>query len=98
MRVFRVAENVFGMEIDEYTNGVLTTAGLVPLDAEPVENVASVTYDSASAEYLPVTYHEHKWLDDRNKRQYIKHINFDAAGEMPAYTMEDGSVSWTVTS
>lgn len=99
LRVLEVAENVYGEEVEEYTNGILTTAGFVPADrVKVVEDVVSITYDSEHMDCLPTTYAEHTWLDDRNRRQYIKAINFDAAGNMPAYTMEDGAVSWTVTS
>lgn len=99
MRVFEVAENVFGEEVEEYTNGILTTAGFVPTDQlKQAEGVTSITYDSEHADCLPPTYAEHTWLDDRNIRQYIEDIDFDTDGLAPAYTMEDGSTSWTVTS
>lgn len=82
-------------EIATYSNGILTTGGLYKeQDLEPVQCGIGVTYNSEACTELPVYWHNVLWLDDNNKRQHITEIRY---GEIPAYKMEDGSVSWEVT-
>ena len=93
-RIVVVRENVFGKILNEFTNGYETTAGFVQKPATEI-NTWSITYDSAHARDLPIAWPRMQFIDDNNKRQFIKHIDYD--NEFDAYTMEDGSKSMEVT-
>ena len=84
--------------LEEYTNGLLTTGGLYQADDLEDTNqnlIVSITYDSDAATELPINWPDIEVLDDNDKRQKIKEINFETDG--PAYLMEDGTYSWEVT-
>ena len=89
-------QNRFVKYIAEYSNGILTTGGLYKeQELEPLSGIIiGITYNSEACTELPINWHDHSWLDDNNKRQHIKEIRY---GEIPAYIMEDGTVSWEVT-
>lgn len=74
----------------ETSDGDYRVEDLIEVDSE----VISTTYDSAHATELPVHWHRMKWLDDNNKRQFIKEILFE---QSPAFVMADGSLSERVT-
>ena len=84
------------IHIAEYQNGIETTGGFYSKDEiEPAYNVMSITYDSKHATELPVAWPQMMFLDDNNKRQFIKDIKFETNG--PAYIMQDGTLSNEVT-
>lgn len=84
------------IHIAEYQNGIDTTGGFYSKDElEPVYNVLSITYDSKHATELPLVWPRIQFLDDNNKRQFIKEIRFETNG--PAYIMQDGTLSNEVT-
>ena len=92
--ITKVRENIYGIILNEYTNGYETTAGLVnELDIN--NSVISVTFDSDHSTELPFNWPELQVLDDNNKRQRISKIIFDSDNK--AYVMEDGTMSETVT-
>lgn len=79
-----------------YDNGILTTGGLYK--AEELEEmsgqVIGITYNAAACTELPVNWHDIQFLDDNNKRQFIKEVLFNK--DKP-YLMEDGTLSQEVT-
>ena len=94
--VLEVFPNIFGRVINEWSNGYETTAGFVATSDVHVNNdVVSITYINEYADCLPVNYFEIEWLDDRNKRLYIKEVKL---GCLDPYVMEDGHRSQHVTS
>lgn len=93
-RVVVVRENVFGRILNEYDNGYETTAGFVPKPATEVKTW-SITYDSEHARELPVAWPRMQFIDDNNKRQFIKSIDYE--NDFDAYLMADGSRSMEVT-
>lgn len=95
--IYRVVDkNIFVKSISEYTNGISTTAGFFERDElekcsfEPY----GITYDSFNACELPFEWPNMYFLDDKDKRQKIKKIDFF---NIPAYLMEDDTMSETVT-
>ena len=87
----------FVKHITEYQNGILTTGGLYTEDQlEQATDAISITYNSEACTELPVGWPRMRFLDDNNKRQFIKEVRFDHKGS-PAYVMADGSLSWEVT-
>jgi hypothetical protein len=91
--IVKVSDNVFGRILNEYSNGFETTAGFVK--TKEVSDCLSVTYDQDHWDCLPVGWPRMRWLDDNNKRQFIKQVMFDAK-DYP-YVMADGTRSRTVT-
>lgn len=91
-KVVKVSDNVYGKVVEVYLNGYETTAGFVNKD--DVKEVISITYDSKHTTELPVDWRYRYFLDDNGKLQMIKDVYW---GEAPAYLMEDGSKSLTVT-
>lgn len=86
--------------LEEYTNGLLTTGGFYQTDdlEDTDQNlIVSVTYDSNACTELPINWPDLLVLDDNNKRQKIKQIDFDIKDEGPVYLMEDDTRSWEVT-
>ena len=85
----------FVMHLADYKNGILTTGGLYQAsELEQAQNVISVTYNAEACTELPVGWHRMRWLDDSNKRQFIKEIIF---GTDKPYLMEDDTLSREVT-
>ena len=96
-KVYKVKDQVkYVKHLATYDNGILTTGGLYK--AEELEEmsgvVISITYNDAACTELPVNWHDIQFLDDNNKRQYIKEIIFNT--DKP-YLMEDGTLSQEVT-
>lgn len=96
-KVYKVKDqNRFVSHLATYDNGILTTGGLYK--AEELEEmsgpVIGITYNAAACTELPVSWHKMQFLDDNNKRQYIKEILFNT--DKP-YLMEDGTLSQEVT-
>ena len=79
-----------------YDNDILTTGGLYK--AEELEEipgfVIGITYNAAACTELPVDWHNIRFLDDNNNRQFIKEILFNT--DKP-YLMEDDTLSQEVT-
>lgn len=96
-KVYKVKDRVrFVKHLATYDNGILTTGGLYKADEleELSGNIIGITYDAAACTELPVYWHSIKFLDDNNKRQFIKEILFNT--DKP-YLMEDGTLSQEVT-
>lgn len=96
-KVYKVKDQVkYVKHLATYDNGILTTGGLYK--AEELEDMSGVvigiTYNAAACTELPVNWHDMQFLDDNNKRQYIKEIIFNT--DKP-YLMEDGTLSQEVT-
>ena len=96
-KVYKVKDQVrYVKHLATYDNGILTTGGLYK--AEELEEipgfVIGITYNAAACTELPVNWHDIQFLDDNNKRQYIKEIVFNT--DKP-YLMEDGTLSQEVT-
>lgn len=96
-KVYKVKDqNRFVSFLATYNNGILTTGGLYK--AEELEEVSGlvvgITYNAAACTELPVDWHKMRFLDDNNKRQFIKEIVFNT--DKP-YLMEDGTLSQEVT-
>lgn len=96
-KVYKVKDqNRFVSFLATYNNGILTTGGLYK--AEELEEmsglVVGITYNAAACTELPVDWHKMRFLDDNNKRQFIKEIVFNT--DKP-YLMEDGTLSQEVT-
>ena len=96
-KVYKVKDQVkYVKHLATYDNGILTTGGLYK--AEELEDMSGVvigiTYNAAACTELPVNWHSIQFLDDNNKRQYIKEIIFNT--DKP-YLMEDGTLSQEVT-
>ena len=88
-------EERFVIQIAIYQNGIETTGGFYSKDElEPAHNAISITYDSKHATELPLAWPRMQFLDDNNKRQFIKSIRFE---QEPAYIMADGTLSNEVT-
>lgn len=97
MTIYRIKDtNVFCEHIAEYTNGILTTAGLYPEDQliKTDQPVSGITYVAECCTELPVDWYDKEALDDRDKRLKIKDIDF---GSDTPYIMEDGHKSKEVT-
>lgn len=96
-KVYKVKDQVRYVKcLATYDNGILTTGGLYKaeeLDEMPGV-VIGITYSAAACTELPVNWHDIQFLDDNNKRQYIKEIIFNT--DKP-YLMEDGTLSQEVT-
>lgn len=89
-------EEKFVVHIATYQNGIETTGGFYPKEElETAYNAISITYDSKHATELPLAWPRMQFLDDNNKRQFIKEIRFETNG--PAYVMQDGTLSNEVT-
>lgn len=95
-KVYRVrGKDRYVLHIAEYKNGIDTSGGFYSKDElEPTCNVLSITYDARHATELPVGWHRMRFLDDSNKRQFIKEVLFNT--DKP-YLMEDGTLSQEVT-
>lgn len=95
-KVYKVKDqDRFVRHIAEYTNGIETTGGFYSIDElEPADNAISITYDSVHCTELPVGWPRIWFLDDKNKRQRIKDIDYE---NDIAFIMEDGSRSLEVT-
>ena len=96
-KVYKVKDQVrYVKHLATYDNGILTTGGLYK--AEELKEipgfVIGITYNAAACAELPVNWHDIQFLDDNNKRQYIKEIIFNT--DKP-YLMEDGILSQEVT-
>ena len=96
-KVYKVKDQVrYVKHLATYDNGILTTGGLYK--AEELEDMSGVvigiTYNATACTELPVNWHDIQFLDDNNKRQYIKEIIFNT--DKP-YLMEDGTLSQEVT-
>lgn len=98
-RVLKISNNVYGLQCNEYTNGIETTAGFVKTeDVEYADSDLPVTYDSQHALMLPVNFYDCLWLDDRNKRMKLKEVLFENADKGdPIFVMEDGYISGSIT-
>lgn len=85
------------VHIAEYQNGIETTGGFYKQDEleRLFIKALSITYDSKHATELPLAWPRMQFLDDNNKRQFIKDIRFETDG--PAYIMQDGTLSNEVT-
>lgn len=96
--IIKVADNYFGIVLDVFENGYMTTAGFVLKEhAEKHEGVMSISYDSDHADQLPVEWPDMLWLDDNGNRQKIKEIRWDLDERGPVYVMSDGTRSEVVT-
>ena len=95
MKKFQVDDAKFVIGLSEYLNGWETTAGFYEHPKECDQNVTCITYDSLHSNELPIDWPEMYWLDDNNKRQRIKSIDFDDI--ICAFAMEDGTKSREVT-
>lgn len=95
-KVYKIkGEERYVIHIAEYQNGIETTCGFYSIDElEPAHNAISITYDSKHATELPLSWPYIMFLDDNNKRQFIKDIRFK---DVPAYLMQDGTLSSEVT-
>lgn len=96
-KVYKVKDqNRFVSFLATYNNGILTTGGLYK--TEELEEISgpvlSITYNATACTELPVDWHKMRFLDDNNKRQFIKEILFNT--DKP-YLMEDGTLSQEVT-
>lgn len=96
-KVYKVKDKeIFVKQLATYENGILTTGGLYK--AEELEEmsgiVIGITYNAAACTELPVDWHSIRFLDDNDKRQFIKEIVFNT--DKP-YLMEDGTLSQEVT-
>ncbi len=82
--------------IAEYQNGIETTGGFYKQDEleRLFIKALSITYDSEHATELPLAWPRMQFLDDNNKRQFIKAIRYE---DEPAYIMQDGTLSNEVT-
>lgn len=78
----------------EYTNGYDTTGGFYTEDQLEQINCPCVTYDAEHCTELPVDWPELEFLDDNDKRQKIKDIDY---GSDRPYIMTDGTKSHEVT-
>lgn len=100
LKVFQVNNTTkFGKLLEEYSNGYLLTCGFYPKEelTEVQDEVISITYDSNACTELPINWPDLLVLDDNDKRQKIKQIDFDFKDDGPVYLMEDGTRSWEVT-
>ena len=96
-KVYNVKGQIrFVQYLATYNNGILTTGGLYKADEleELPGNVISITYNAAACTELPVNWPSIRFLDDNDKRQFIKEILF---GSDKPYLMEDGTLSQEVT-
>lgn len=96
-KVYQVKDrNRFVGFLATYDNGILTTGGLYKVEEleEMSGLVLGITYNAAACTELPVGWHRMRFLDDNNKRQFIKEILFNT--DKP-YLMEDGTLSQEVT-
>lgn len=96
-KVYKVKDqNRFVSRLATYDNGILTTGGLYKEEEleEMPGPVIGITYNAAACTELPVGWHRMRFLDDSNKRQFIKEILFNT--DRP-YLMEDGALSQEVT-
>ena len=96
-KVYKVkSQDRFVKHLATYKNGILTTGGLY--NTEELEEmsgiVIGITYNAAACTELPTDWHSIKFLDDNDKRQFIKEILF---GSDKPYLMEDGTLSQEVT-
>lgn len=88
-------EERYVTHIATYQNGIETTGGFYNKnELEQIHNAISITYDSKHATELPLAWPRMQFLDDNNKRQFIKSIRFE---QEPAYLMQDGTLSNEVT-
>lgn len=83
--------------LSEYQNGLLTTGGLYKHDELEVQEkpIVGITYNADARTELPVGWHRMRFLDDNDKRQFIKEIDFET--DVRPYIMEDGTRSEEVT-
>lgn len=91
----------YGKVVCQYTNGTLTTAGLVQ-EITVVDNSKPITYNSSGAVFLPFNFKERDWLDDRNEIHKVKTLDLSGIdihcdATLPAYVMDDGHISQTIT-
>ncbi len=96
-KVYRVkGQDRFVSHLATYDNGILTTGGLYAVEEleEMSGPVIGITYNATACTELPVDWHRMRFLDDNNKRQFIKEILFNT--DKP-YLMEDGTLSQEVT-
>lgn len=91
--------DMYVRHVNEFSNGIETTGGFYrPDELAAVDFEVDITFDSDHAALLPVDWHSHNVLDDKNRRQRIASIHFDRAySGNPAYQMEDGTLSYAVT-
>lgn len=97
MNVYKVkGTHTYVNGLNEYTNGTETTCGFfLKEQLELIDNpVFGITYSSAYCTELPIDCYERPVLDVNGKRQCIKSIRF---GKVPAYVMEDDTLSEEVT-
>lgn len=97
MNVYKVkGTSTYVNGLNEYTNGIETTCGFFLKDQLELSDkpVIGITYNSAYCTELPIDYYEKSVLDVNGKQQHIKSIRF---GKVPAYVMEDNSLSEEVT-
>lgn len=94
--VYKVKDSIMYVRVlAEYTNGYDTTAGFYKEEDLIKANCLSITYDADHCTELPVDWPDRYFLDDNDKRQKIREIDF--GNEFP-YIMEDGTRSKGVTS
>lgn len=96
-KVYKVKDKSrFVKRLATYENGILTTGGLYKVDElEEVSGIIiGITYNAAACTELPVDWPIIRFLDDNDKRQFIKEILFNT--DKP-YLMEDGTLSQEVT-
>lgn len=96
--VYKVkGQDRFVVFMSEYQNGILTTGGLYkPDELEKVtEPVIGITYNADCCTELPANWPDMLFLDDNNKRQHIREIDFSSTDY--AFIMEDNTKSKEVT-
>ena len=96
-KVYKVKDKSrFVKHLATYENGILTTGGFYKVDEleEMSGIVIGITYNAAACTELPADWPIIRFLDDNDKRQFIKEILFNT--DKP-YLMEDGTLSQEVT-
>lgn len=96
-KIYKVKDQSrFVKHLATYENGILTTGGLYKVEEleEMSGIVIGITYNAAACTELPVDWHNIRFLDDNDKRQFIKEVLF---GSDKPYLMEDGTLSQEVT-
>lgn len=96
-KIYRVKDQSrFVKYLATYKNGILTTGGLYKAgELEEMSGIViGITYNAAACTELPVDWHSIRFLDDNDKRQFIKEVLF---GSDKPYLMEDGTLSQEVT-
>ena len=97
-KVYKVKDqDRYVLGLSEYQNGLLTTGGLYkPEELEvQTEPIVGITYNAEARTELPIGWPRMRFLDDNNKRQFIKEIDFEV--DVRPYIMEDGTRSEEVT-